>query len=115
MRTRERSYFDYGFKEGEEKQLQEFCRRSDFSEDSLLLECAKKSNPVIGGDLYFSLIRGLSWEQMDKRTCQMYSKGDFYAYRRKTLGLFRVALIERDKYPVKHDKQPQGGRKDSYT
>ena len=100
MRVRKCGYSDYGFKPGEERQLQEFCRRPDFAEDFLLLECSKKSNPVIGGDLYFSLIRGLSWEQLDKRTCQQYSKVDFYAYRRKTLGLFRAALIECGRYPI---------------
>lgn len=98
MRVRESKYSDYGFKPGEEKQLQEWCRRSDFTEDSLLLECAKKSNSVIGGDLYFSLIRGLSWEQLDRRTMQQYSKVDFYGYRRKALGLFRAALIECGRY-----------------
>lgn len=101
MRTREKGYSDYGFKQGEEKQLQEFCRQSDFAEDSLLLECAKKSNSAIGADLYFSLIRGLSWEQLDKRTMQQYLKNDFYGYRRKTLGLFRAALIEVGRYPIK--------------
>ena len=99
MRVRESSYSDYGFNPGEERQLQEFCRRPDFAEDFLLLECAKKANATIGGDLYFSLIRGLSWEQMDRHTCQMYSKSDFYGYRRKTLGLFREALIECGRYP----------------
>lgn len=99
MRVRESSYSDYGFNPGEEKQLKEFCRRSDFSEDFLLLECAKKSNQAIGGDLYFSLIKDLSWEQMDNRICQTYSKSDFYGYRRKTLGLFREALIECGRYP----------------
>lgn len=100
MRVRERRYSDYGFNPGEEKRLQEFCRRPDFAEDSLLLECAKKANTTIGGDLYFSLIRGLSWEQLDKRTWQQYSKVDFYGYRRKTLGLFRAALIECGRYPI---------------
>lgn len=99
MRVRESNYSDYGFKPGEERKLQEFCQRSDFAEDFLLLECAKKTNSAIGSDLYFSLIKGLSWEQLDKRTCQMYSKGDFYGYRRKTLGLFRTALIECGRYP----------------
>ena len=99
MRVREATYSDYGFNLGEERQLQEFCRRPDFAEDALLLECAKKANSVIGGDLYFSLIRGLSWEQLDKRTWQRYSKSDFYGYRRKTLGLFRAALIECGRYP----------------
>lgn len=99
MRAREATYSDYGFKVNEEKQLQEWCRRPDFAEDFLLLECAKKANSIIGGDLYFSLIKGLSWEQMDKRTWQQYSKVDFYAYRRKALGLFRAALIEYGRYP----------------
>lgn len=99
MRVRESSYSDYGFNPGEERQLQEFCKQPDFAEDFLLLECSKKANSAIGGDLYFSLIRGLSWELLDKHTCQMYSKGDFYGYRRKTLGLFRAALIECGRYP----------------
>ena len=101
MRVRQKGYLDYGFEAGEEKQLQEFCKQPDFAEDFLLLECAKKSNPVIGGDLYFSLVRGLSWEQLDKRTWQKYGKADFYAYRRKALGLFRAALIECGRYPIK--------------
>ena len=99
MRVRETKLSDYGFTPDEERQLRQFCRRPDFAEDFLLLECAKKANSAIGGDLYFSLIRGLSWEQMDKRTWQRYSKVDFYAYRRKTLGLFRAALIECRRYP----------------
>lgn len=102
MRIRETGYSDYGFKLGEERQLQEFCKQPDFAEDFLLLECAKKANADIGSDLYFSLIRGLSWEQMDKRTWQRYSKVDFYAYRRKALGLFRAALIECGRYPIKY-------------
>ncbi len=78
-----------------------FCRRSDFTEQSLLLECAKKSNEVISGDIFYSIIRGLSWEQLDGLTAQLYGKSDFYAYKRKALGLFRAALIECGRYPVK--------------
>ena len=105
MRVRETKLSDYGFTLDEEKQLRQFCRQPDFAEDFLLLECAKKANSAIGSDLYFSLIKGLSWEQLDKRTCQMYSKGDFYGYRRKTLGLFRAALIECGRYPFNKDDE----------
>ena len=101
MRVRECGYCDYGFAPGEEKQLLAFCRGSDFAEDFLLLECAKKSNPAICADIYYSLVRGLSWEQLDKRATQLYGKPDFYAYRRRTLGLFRAALIECGRYPIK--------------
>lgn len=101
MRTRLAGYSEYGFRPGEEKQLMDFCKCPDFSEDFLLLECAKKSNAVIGADLYFSIIKGLSWEKLDVRTMQQYNKNDFYGYRRKTLGLFRAALIESGRYPIK--------------
>ena len=101
MRVRQYGYCDYGFAPGEETQLLAFCRGSDFAEEFLLLECAKKSNPAICADIYYSLVRGLSWEQLDKRTTQFYGKVDFYAYRRRTLGLFRAALIECGRYPVK--------------
>ena len=101
MRIRNMSYSDYGFAPGEGERLVDYCGRPDFNEDYLLLECTKKSNEVIAGDLYYSLIRGLSWEQLDRRTMQLYNKTDFYAYRRKALGLFRAALIECGRYPVK--------------
>ena len=101
MRVRQCCYNDYGFVPGEETQLLKFCRRTDFAEEFLLLECAKKSNPAICADIYYSLVKGLSWEQLDKRTTQLYSKPDFYGYRRKTFGLFRAALFECGRYPVK--------------
>lgn len=101
MKTRLASYSDYGFRPGEENQFMEFCRQPNFTEGFLLLECVKKSNAVIGGDVYFSLIKGLSWEKLDVRTMQQYNKNDFYGYRRKTLGLFRAALIECGRYPIK--------------
>jgi len=114
MRTREKGYSDYGFKPGEEKELLKFCNQSNFSEDLLLLECAKASNEAIGSDLYFSLVRGLSFAQLDKCIVQQYDKGDFYAYRRKALGLFRAALIERGRYLIKAWEQLGDGRKDGY-
>ena len=101
MRIRETTYLDYGFMPGEEKQLQEFCRSPDFSENFILSECAKQSNPCICKELEDSIVRGLSWDKMDARKIQIYSKADFYGYRRLTLGLFRNILILSGRYPIK--------------
>lgn len=99
MRTREKGYADYGFSQGEEKQLKEWCRMSDFAEEFLLLESAKMANENIFNDIYFSIVKGLSYEKMDKKVYQNIGKGDFYGHQRKTLAIFREALIECGRYP----------------
>lgn len=99
MRTREKGYADYGFSPGEEKQLKEWCRKPDFSEEFLLLESAKMANKNIFNDIYFSIVKGLSYEKMDEKVYQNIGKGDFYGYQRKTLAIFREALIECGRYP----------------
>ena len=99
MGIRDKSYGDYGFAPGEEKKLKAFCQQPVFSEDLLLLECAKQSNQAIGSDLYFSIVKGLSYEVLDKKTWQRYAKVDFYGYQRKTLALFREALIKCGRFP----------------
>lgn len=99
MRTRLKSFADYGFQPGEEKQLKEWCKAPDFNEEFLLLESAKKANDNIHNNIYFSIVKGLSYDKLDKKVYQIYIKGDFYGYQRKTLALFRDALIECGRYP----------------
>lgn len=99
MRTRNKGYLDYGFLPGEEKLLKEWCKKSDFSEEVLLLESAKIENKDIFNDIYFSIVKGLSYEKMDKNVSQYIGKGDFYGHQRKTLAIFRKALIKCGKYP----------------
>ena len=99
MRTREKGYKDYGLTQEEVKKILEWCKKPSFEENVLLLECAKKAHEYIFNDIYFSLVKGLSYEKIDHKTYQACYKGDFYGYRRKTLALFRDALIERKRYP----------------
>ena len=99
MRTRTTYYSDYGFSQEEVKKLKEWCQATDFKEFVLLLECARKANAAIFNDIYFSIVKGLSFEKMDKKTYQCMEKADFYGYQRKTLALFRDVLIEKNKYP----------------
>lgn len=99
MRTREKGFSDYGFSPEEEKKLKEWCRQVDFSEEILLLESAKKANASIFNDVYFSIVKGLSYEKLDKKVYQCIEKNSFYGYQRKTLAIFREALIECGRYP----------------
>lgn len=99
MRTRQKGFGDYGFAPGESDKLKAWCQKPDFSEEFLLLESAKMANRDIFNDIYFSIVRGVSYERMDAKVYQNINKNDFYGYQRKTLGIFRKALIECDRYP----------------
>lgn len=99
MRTRNTKLIDYGLTLEESRKIREWCKKSDFTENILLLECAQKAHAYIFNDVYFSLVKGLSFEKLDQRVYQDYAKCDFYAYQRKTLALFRDALVKCHRYP----------------
>lgn len=92
IRTREMGYDDYGLGPGEDKRLKKYCTSPDFDDHMLLLNSALGANKYLASDLYYSIAKGLSYEDMD-RTCYIpISKGDFYGYQRKTLYIFRDML-----------------------
>lgn len=93
LRTREKGYKDYGFEDGEEQHIKEYCRRDDFSDHDLLLKSAISANPCIANDLYYSVVKGLSYEAIDRMRSIPISKADFYGYRRKCLAIFRNWLL----------------------
>ena len=96
MITRRKGYSYYGFVDGESKLLIKWCRSPDFKYGKILKECAEKANEAISKSLCDSILRGLSYDRLGY---QSYSKQDFYAYRRKTLALFRAKMIESGLYP----------------
>lgn len=93
VRTREKSYIDYGFEPGEEKKIMEYCSDGHFSEHDLLLQSAISANPYIASDLYYSIVNGVSYESLEKIKQIPLSKPDFYGYRRKCLAIFRNWLL----------------------
>ena len=101
MRTRTTYYSDYGFLNQEENLLKKWCRSIDFSEETLLLECAKKVNHRICNEIYYSIVKGVSFERLDQKNYVDCGKGDFYGYQRKTLATFKEALIKCGRYPFK--------------
>ena len=78
MLTREATYEDYGFSEEEDKKFNEFCRKLEMRDKILLLQCAAEVYPNVCDELY---------------------RKDFYAYRKKTLAVFREALQVCNRYP----------------
>lgn len=93
MKIREMGYRDYGFDNGEEKRLKAYCRSSEFSEHKSLLDSAISSCPCIAPDLYYSIVGGVSYDDLIKIKCIPLPKADFYGYQRKCLSIFRNFLL----------------------
>lgn len=94
MRIRNKSYSDYGFGPGEEKELLRYCRSSDFNQGGMLLKCALMARPYLAADIYDSIVNGVSYDRIVMHKELYVRKEDFYAYRRKCLGLFREMCIQ---------------------
>lgn len=97
MRKREMGYSEYGFEPGEERELKEYCRSFDFSDHDTLLQAAVSANPSIAADLYYSLVRGLSFERINDIKYMPIPKVDFYAYQRACLAKFKEMREEKEK------------------
>lgn len=93
MKTREKGYKEYGFEKGEEKLLKEFCKKEGFSEHDILLQASISSNPAIASDLFYSLINGISYDNLSKIKYIPLPKSDFYGYQRRCLSIFRNLLL----------------------
>ena len=88
-RTRNKSYADYGFLPEDVKKWESICRKPDIDTRRMLRDAAYDANPEIAEDLIFSLANGLSYERMEVIKVMGINLVDFYAYRRKTLAIFR--------------------------
>lgn len=93
MRKREMGYQEYGFDPGEEKKLKEYCQSADFTDHDILLQAAISSNPAIAADIYYSLVKGLSFERISNIRYIPIPKADFYGYQRNCLAIFRNLLV----------------------
>lgn len=89
MKTRETSYLDYGMDKDEVKQLKEYCKSAQFVEHDKLLQSAITSNKSIAAELYYSIVRGISYEELIKIKNIPLPKTDFYGYQRKCLAIFK--------------------------
>lgn len=92
IRVRDTGYDDYGIEPGEDRKLKKYCTSAEFDEHLLLFNSALEANKYLANDLYYSIVKGLSYEDIDRVCYIPISKGDFYGYQRKTLYTFRDML-----------------------
>lgn len=109
MRTRNKSYSDYGFGPGEEKELIKYCRSENFTQGGMLLKCALMARQYLAVDIYDSIVNGTSYDKLMMTKDLYVRKEDFYAYRRKCLGLFREMCIQ-----IKEDDKVKLNPEDEY-
>ena len=101
MRKREMSYQEYGFAPGEEQDLKHYCRSPDFTEHEMLHKAAMEANPSIGPDIYYSLVKKLSYDRLNDTQYIPISKVDFYAYQRLCLKKFKEMREKKEKVSSK--------------
>lgn len=92
MKTRYKSYIDYGMSEQKANDLKRKCQVLNADERDSLLKCCKSSNESIAYEILYSLIYNVSYDKLIFSTEVPISKVDFYAYRRKALFLFNEKL-----------------------
>lgn len=99
MLTRDANYEDYGFEEKEDKKFNDFCRKLNMRDKILLLQCANEVYPSISDELYCCIVIGMSYDKMSAKKFMSLNRKDFYAYRRKTMAVFRATLKACNRYP----------------
>ena len=85
-------FADYGMEPEEAKRLKKYCLSAEFDEHTLLFNSALSANKYLVSEIYYSIAKGLSYEDIDRVCYIPISKVDFYGYQRKTLYIFRDML-----------------------
>lgn len=94
MRTKDKGYSQYGFERGEEKYYKFLAREHDYEKRMILHRAAFEANDSISEDIIFSIVGGVSYDEISKIHYIPISRTDFYGYCRKTLAIFRDKLNE---------------------
>ena len=97
MRTRYMGYNDYNMDADDVKSIRHFCEsiEAGSDDDSALKKCCQLVNNDIAVQLYTSLAKGLSYDEIFKREYIPLGRNDFYGYRRKAIArFFQIKLDE---------------------
>lgn len=85
MRTREMTYADYGMTEEDREKVKEFCKNARAAEKAFILSICLEVKEDIATDLYYSLIKNLSFERIEKANLLYMKRDDFYGYKKKVI------------------------------
>ena len=93
MRTRKKSYNDYGIEENEINYIKEFCRNSNEEDKAIIKNALSELHPYIAPYVYYSLVENLSYEDVCAKNYIFMGKCDFYGYRRKGMASIKRWMI----------------------
>ena len=78
MRTRQKTYSDYGISDAEVKRIKDFCHYANDEEKMIIKTALSELDPYIAPYVFFSLVDNLSYEDICARNYLYIGKGDFY-------------------------------------
>lgn len=93
MRTREKSYSDYGITDEEVRYIKEFCWKSNEQQKELIRSALTELQPYIAPYVYYSLVNNLSYEDICAKDYLYIGKGDFYGHRRQGMAAIKRWMI----------------------
>ena len=94
MRTREKSYEDYGLTKDEIHYIKEFCFNSNTEQQKEIIKVAlSELSPYIASKCLESLIHNKSYDDLCKEEYLYIGKDDFYGYRRKGMAAVKRWMI----------------------
>ena len=93
MRTREKSYSDYGISDNEVKYIKEFCRNANDDEKHIIRTALTELSPYIARNVFDSLVYNLSYEDICAKNYIFIGKGDFYGHRRQGMAAIKRWMI----------------------
>lgn len=89
MRTRYRTYDNYGLSPEDVKKLRNYCRDMGQEDRLRLFQCAISKAPGLELLIYESITEGIGYISLRRRRGEIPAKADdFYAYQRLTLADF---------------------------
>lgn len=93
MRTREKSYSDYGISNNEVKYIKEFCRNANDDEQHIIRTALTELSPYIARNVFDSLVYNRSYEDICAKDYMFIGKGDFYGHRRQGMAAIKRWMI----------------------
>ena len=93
MRTREKSYADYGITEEEKRYIMDFCHNANEEEKLIIKTALSEINPYISLRIYDSLVNDLSYDDLCKREYIYMCPVDFYGHRRQGMEAIKRWMI----------------------
>lgn len=93
MRTREKSYSDYGMTDEEARYIKDFCFHSNEEQKNLIRYALAEIQPYVAPYVFYSLVDNLSYEDICAKNYLYIGKGDFYGYRRQGMAAIKRWMI----------------------